>query len=97
MRSLYAFDFDGTLAPISPDPASASASATTLDLIRALAGLAPVLVVSGRSVRDLKRRIAIKGIHLIGNHGLEGVLSRKKSVDTARASRSKWIRQLASF
>ncbi|MEO6710153.1 MAG: trehalose-phosphatase [Planctomycetota bacterium] len=69
---LLGFDYDGTLAPIVSDPAKASLRAPTRKLLAELARLYPCVVISGRSVRDVQRRL--KGIGLravIGNHGLE--------------------------
>jgi len=69
---LLGFDYDGTLTPIVSDPAKAVLRAPTRKLLVELAHLYPCVVISGRSVRDVQRRV--KGIGLravIGNHGLE--------------------------
>lgn len=51
--TLFAFDFDGTLAPIVDDPAEARMSPSTWTQLDRLARLAPVAVVSGRAREDL--------------------------------------------
>jgi trehalose 6-phosphate phosphatase len=71
--TLYAFDFDGTLAPIVADPAQArAADRVTLPLAQ-LASLVPVAVVSGRAQRDLIERLPCEIAYLVGNHGNEGL------------------------
>lgn len=73
--TLYAFDFDGTLSPIVTDYRDAKTSAIINDLMMKLCALVPVAIISGRSVTDLKRILNFSPKYLIGNHGLEGVLS----------------------
>jgi trehalose 6-phosphate phosphatase len=69
---LLGFDFDGTLAPIVADPARAELRAGTRKLLLELVGLYPCAVISGRSVRDVQRRVAgIAFRAVVGNHGLE--------------------------
>ncbi len=71
--TLYAFDFDGTLAPIVAEPAHAKApDRVTLQLAQ-LARLVPVAVVSGRAQRDLIERLPCEIAYLVGNHGNEGL------------------------
>jgi len=71
--TLYAFDFDGTLAPIVAEPAHArAADRVTLPLAQ-LARLVPVAVVSGRAQRDLIERLPCEIAYLVGNHGNEGL------------------------
>lgn len=72
-RVLLFLDFDGTLAPIAPTPDEASLPAETRALLRDLATgeRCTIAVVSGRSLDDLRAKIAIDGIAYIGNHGLE--------------------------
>lgn len=68
---LCVFDFDGTLAPLVDHPARARMSLPLrreLERLRARAGVA---VLSGRAVRDVRRRVGIKGIVYGGNHGVE--------------------------
>lgn len=96
-ETLYAFDFDGTLAPIVPDPAQArAAERVTLPLAR-LASLVPVAVVSGRAQRDLIERLPCEIAYLVGNHGNEGLPDAPDAgrlADTCRAWRSELELQL---
>lgn len=71
-KTLYAFDFDGTLSQIVRKPSDAIISKTTNKLIEKLSMLAPIAIVSGRSVEDLKKKLIYQPLYLIGNHGLEG-------------------------
>ena len=71
-RTLLAFDFDGTLAPIVRDPERAALRPSTRRLLREAARAYPCVVISGRSRADVRRRL--RGIPLadvIGNHGGE--------------------------
>jgi trehalose 6-phosphate phosphatase len=71
--TLYAFDFDGTLAPIVADPAHARAADRVLLPLAQLARRVPVAVVSGRAQRDLIERLPCEIAYLVGNHGNEGL------------------------
>lgn len=66
-------DFDGTLSPIVARPSMAVLSPIAKKIIRELSLLdhAKVVLVSGRSLEDLKKRVGIKSIIYSGNHGLE--------------------------
>lgn len=69
---VFAFDFDGTLAPIVNDPERARMRRTTRLLLSKLANVRTCVALSGRSRADLKTKLAGTGIHhLIGNHGAE--------------------------
>jgi len=89
---LLGFDFDGTLAPIVDDPARAELRASTRRLLGELARLYPCVVISGRAVRDVERRLA--GVPLravIGNHGLEPW----RATEELRRIVERWQRTLA--
>ena len=73
LATLYAFDFDGTLAPIVEHPDDAAAAPRTVALLERLGALVPTALVTGRSADDLRRRIPFTPLHLIGNHGSEGL------------------------
>jgi trehalose 6-phosphate phosphatase len=70
--ALLAFDYDGTLAPLSNNPAASRMRPETTELLRSLAHASPVAVITGRSVRDVSLRLeAIPMLAVIGNHGAE--------------------------
>jgi trehalose 6-phosphate phosphatase len=69
---LLGFDYDGTLAPIVTDPARAAMRSKTRDLLERLARIYPCIVISGRSRRDVLRRLEGAPIaQVVGNHGIE--------------------------
>jgi trehalose 6-phosphate phosphatase len=72
-RPLCLFDFDGTLAPLVPDPAHALLPHPVQLRLQALQARAPVGIVTGRSLADLRARLEFSPDYLIGNHGLEGL------------------------
>jgi trehalose 6-phosphate phosphatase len=81
---LVVSDFDGTLAPISPDPMGAIIEPIARRAIRRLARLAEqrpdllsVVVLSGRTALDVAGRVRVGGVRYLGNHGVEvGDLAR---------------------
>jgi len=70
-KPLIFLDFDGTLAQISRRPDTAKMSRSMRSMLRRLSRHAYVVVISGRKLSDLQRRVAIRGISLAGNHGFE--------------------------
>lgn len=95
-KTLYAFDFDGTLAPIVKTPKDAYASEHTMKLIKELSQYVPVAIISGRSLSDLKTRVKCNKCFLIGNHGLENPMAKKSSFTKAQALSLKWKTKLES-
>jgi len=92
-RALFAFDFDGTLAPIVSRPPDARAGIGVRQRLALLAQRAPVAVVSGRGLADLRERIPVEVRHCIGNHGNEG-LPGATDPATLHAVCRGWIAQL---
>jgi len=71
-RTLVAFDFDGTLAPIVANRGRAEMRPRTAELLSALGERFPCAVISGRGRDDVLARLAPVAIkHVVGNHGLE--------------------------
>jgi trehalose 6-phosphate phosphatase len=71
-RTLLAFDFDGTLAPIVEDRTAAHMRDETRALLRATALLYPCAVISGRMRADVAARVSdIPLVAVIGSHGAE--------------------------
>ena len=64
-------DFDGTLADIVPDPASAHARPEALEALQELATLlADVIVLSSRTQAQLEQLVPLSGVRLIPDSGL---------------------------
>lgn len=73
-RSALLLDFDGSLAPIVPDPARARPLAGAVEVLDGLvAHLALVAVVSGRPAEFLSAALPVPGLRLVGQYGLEWV------------------------
>ena len=73
-RLLIGTDFDGTLAPIVDDPATARALPEAVEALRSLAGIpgTRVAVISGRSLSDLRMLLGdTDALELVGSHGAE--------------------------
>jgi trehalose 6-phosphate phosphatase len=71
-RTMVAFDFDGTLAPIVADRERAAMRSRTRRLLRRVARSYPCVVISGRSRSDVSRRVrGVRVAEVIGNHGME--------------------------
>jgi trehalose 6-phosphate phosphatase len=69
---LLAFDYDGTLASITSQPARAHLRDRTRRLLIAVARRYPCIVISGRGRDDVEKRLEDIPIrHVFGNHGLE--------------------------
>ncbi|HLG19219.1 MAG TPA: trehalose-phosphatase [Bdellovibrionota bacterium] len=95
-RTLFAFDYDGTLSQIVKRPGLASVTHNTNSLLHELSTLAPVAILSGRSLRDLKERLTFTPKYLIGNHGLEGLETSAESLEIAEKICRKWKRKLGA-
>jgi trehalose 6-phosphate phosphatase len=94
---LLAFDFDGTLAPLVPDPEAAAPRPETRDLLAALTERFPVAVISGRAVADVQFRLGVSVHAVVGNHGIEP----SEAMEEAAHAVATWVpslrRRLASF
>jgi trehalose 6-phosphate phosphatase len=71
-RPLVALDFDGTLAPIRPDPKKVRINQSVKSLLRELASCCRIVIITGRARDDLRSLLGSDSIPVIGNHGLEG-------------------------
>ena len=80
-------DFDGVLAPIVERPEDAYPPAETrAELARLVGRYALVAVVSGRAGDDVRARLDVDGVVIVGSHGLE--LDRQAE---------RWRQQIADF
>jgi trehalose 6-phosphate phosphatase len=77
-RPLLLFlDYDGTLVEIAPRPELARPTRELLDLLRRLTaqGDLKLMVVSGRSLRDLQELLPVPGLNFLGSHGGEAFIA----------------------
>ena len=72
-HTLLAFDFDGTLAPIVPQPDDACASTSIGMAMTKLTEIANVAIITGRAINDVKNRLNFEPHYIVGNHGAEGM------------------------
>jgi len=73
-KYLFIFlDYDGTLTPIVKTPERAILSEETRGILKALSGnpCCKIAIISGRSLADVKNKLALKDVIYSGNHGLE--------------------------
>ncbi|WP_037324585.1 trehalose-phosphatase [Salinimicrobium terrae] len=70
-KPLLFLDFDGTLAPIVEHHADAAISEEMRELVKKLAQIYPVAVISGRGMADVKQRMNVPGLYYAGSHGYE--------------------------
>ena len=70
-RPAVFLDYDGTLAPITVDPAEAGLPARTRAALEVLARQCPVAIVSGRDLDDVATMAGVEGVAYAGSHGLD--------------------------
>lgn len=71
---IYLFlDYDGTLTPIADTPDKALLPEDMRRLLRKISKLpgCRLAVISGRSLKDIRKMVGLEGIVYSGNHGLE--------------------------
>lgn len=71
--TLFAFDLDGTLAPIVPDPGGIVIPPEIRAGLVRLDRLVPVAIITGRSRTDALSHLGFTPRFLVGNHGAEGL------------------------
>jgi len=66
-------DYDGTISPIVDKPERAFISKETKQLLWKLlkSPRCKLAIISGRALKDIKKKVNIPGIVYVGNHGLE--------------------------
>ncbi len=69
--ALFAFDFDGTLAPILRRPDDVVVSPSIAARLGELARMRPVAIVTGRRIADVRDRLGFAPSWIVGNHGAE--------------------------
>lgn len=70
-RPAVFLDYDGTLTPIVERPDLAVLDPAVRALIRRLAALCPVAVVSGRDLDDVARHVGLEELVYAGSHGFD--------------------------
>ena len=91
---LCLFDFDGTLVPLEPHPDKVYVPPPVLDRLQRLQQRAPVGIVTGRSLEDMRRMLVFEPDYLIGNHGIEGLPGWERRVGAFERICEGWRQQL---
>lgn len=70
---MLCLDYDGTLVPIRNTPSEAKLNPRVQKILRELANQkdCKVVIVSGRSLAEIKKMVGLKELIYIANHGLE--------------------------
>lgn len=95
-KTLYAFDYDGTLAPFVQDPAEAFMAPEMAEAFRALMEKRPVAVITGRSLAAITRLLPVRPLFLVGNHGVEGVAWERATLERCASAVRVWRPELAA-
>jgi trehalose 6-phosphate phosphatase len=96
-KTLFAFDFDGTLSKIYSHPHGARITDKTRQLLYRLNEMAFLAIISGRHTSDLKSHLGFTPGFLIGNHGASGLVWKKSLEATARQNCRTWKKQIMQF
>lgn len=70
-RAAVFCDYDGTLTPIVDDPDRALLDEDMRGTLVRLAALAPLAIISGRDVVDVRHKVGIEDIFYAGSHGFD--------------------------
>ena len=94
-RILLFLDYDGTLSPIVKEPHQAHLSPATKKILKNLVLKKNIvlIVITGRSIVDIKKKVGLKNIMYAGNHGLQ-VLVKNKVVLTKPADLKLYLKIL---
>jgi len=95
-RLLLFLDYDGTLTPIVRRPAQARLSESVRHRLRLLAQWMPLVIVSGRELSDLRRKVRLPSVRYVASHGLfyqePGFGLRCLGRPVARETVRQWVR-----
>jgi trehalose 6-phosphate phosphatase len=95
--TLFAFDLDGTLAPIVADPDRILIPKEIRKKLIYLNRIAPVVIITGRARADAQKHLGFKPLFLLGNHGAEGLPGREKQEEEFGRRCGEWRNQLAEL
>jgi len=75
-------DFDGTLAPFAPIPTAASLPRKTRLVLEELVKISSlsIVIISGRTLKDLRDKINIPGLNYSGSHGSEWIVKNESFI-----------------
>ncbi|KKW46656.1 trehalose-phosphatase [Candidatus Kaiserbacteria bacterium RIFCSPHIGHO2_02_FULL_59_21] len=73
-------DFDGTLAPLKPEPRHGRMSASMRRALEKCSARFPAAVITGRALDDVRTHVRARRISVAGNHGLEWFVNGKRGI-----------------
>lgn len=91
---LCVFDFDGTLSPIVPQADRAHLPPEIKQRLLELMQYAPVVIITGRSLEDIRARLDCEPNFVMGNHGIEGLPGWEERSERYHALCAQWERTL---
>ncbi len=74
-------DVDGTISHLAATPQAAAVSPRAKLLLRSLAALAHVIIISGRTLVDVRRMVGLRGVTYVGSHGLAMWVDGREELD----------------
>ncbi|MDD5207133.1 MAG: trehalose-phosphatase [Desulfobacterales bacterium] len=92
--TLFAFDLDGTLSPITSDPGSIQVPTAVQQALAKLRKRAIMAIITGRSRLDAQLHLDVIPHYLVGNHGAEGLPGSKRREDSYSLLVRQWAEQL---
>ena len=89
-------DFDGTISPIAQTPDKAKIAPKINRLLKKLSVSPRILlvIISGRSLVDLRKKIPLKTVNLAANHGLEWLINGKYNHVSLESKYSRSLRSV---
>jgi trehalose 6-phosphate phosphatase len=92
--TLFAFDLDGTLAPIAADPGDIRVPQAVQMALAELKDRAAMAIITGRSRMDALHHLGVEPRYLVGNHGVEGLPGWERYEEDFRRLGGEWEWQL---
>lgn len=93
--TLLAFDIDGTLAPIVPQPWAARIPPEVRALLAKLNASHAVAIITGRCVADARQMLGFEPRYVVGNHGAEGLPGQRASSAAFARTCEGWLTTIA--
>ena len=80
LNFILLLDFDLTLSPLAKNPNHAFLPKSTKEKLKEIISRVPVVIITGRKLGDIKKKVNIKDMLYVGNHGLEHNLNKKNKI-----------------
>lgn len=96
-ETLFAFDLDGTLAPIVADPSMIMIPDVIREKMGRLCCLANVAILTGRARNDARTYLAFEPHFVVGNHGAEGLPGCEEREEEFKVLCRNWEGQLRTL